>query len=267
MSNMLIRNPTGDAVRSTYLANDIVKAIVLHNDYTRIRLMTCGTKVIGKQEGAAAKREGAEMQFRILSEGLPVMLPYIAPESVITADLAALKIMMQAYYPICSGFEEPFRSAVEERGERSRAEYDVHNILLICCSLGLLHRSLQAGASGQREVKTHFGKVPQPSDPYRCSLTHDLVLPIWKSNVSVTLMLEKKAKRYALPSLAICVAHSNIVSTVSALSLRIYGEDITTAAREAAQKKRDAPVGDAQKLAAVDDARTGDAEESIEVDE
>ena len=26
-------------------------------------------------------------------------------------------------------------------------------------------------------------------------LTHDLVLPIWKSNVSVTLMIEKKAKR------------------------------------------------------------------------
>jgi hypothetical protein len=28
------------------------------------------------------------------------------------------------------------------------------------------------------------------------SLTHDLVLPIWKSNVSITLMIEKKAKRY-----------------------------------------------------------------------
>lgn len=27
------------------------------------------------------------------------------------------------------------------------------------------------------------------------SLTHDLVLPIWKSNVSITLMIEKKAKR------------------------------------------------------------------------
>ena len=27
------------------------------------------------------------------------------------------------------------------------------------------------------------------------SLTHDLVLPIWKSIVSITLMIEKKAKR------------------------------------------------------------------------
>lgn len=28
------------------------------------------------------------------------------------------------------------------------------------------------------------------------SLTHDLVLPIWKSNVSLTLMMDKKAKRH-----------------------------------------------------------------------
>ena len=110
---MLVRNPTGDAVRSIYLTNDIVKDIVLHNDFTRMRLMTCGTKVIGKQEGAAAKREGAEMQFRILSEGLPVMLPYISPEFIMTADLATLRIMMQTYYPVVAGFGEPFKSAIE----------------------------------------------------------------------------------------------------------------------------------------------------------
>ena len=28
------------------------------------------------------------------------------------------------------------------------------------------------------------------------SLAHELVLPIWKSNVSVMLMLDKRAKRY-----------------------------------------------------------------------
>ena len=116
LSNMLVRNPTGDAVRSIYLTNDIVKDIVLHNDFTRMRLMTCGTKIIGKQEGAAAKREGAEMQFRILSEGLPVMLPHISPDSIITADLSALRITLQAYYPVVSGFGEPFRSAVEDKG-------------------------------------------------------------------------------------------------------------------------------------------------------
>lgn len=98
------------------MTNDIVKSIVQHNDYSKIRLMTCGTKVMGRQEGSAAKREGAEPQFRILSEGLPVMLPYIAPEFIIRADLATLKILMEAYYPVISGFPGPFRAIIEEKG-------------------------------------------------------------------------------------------------------------------------------------------------------
>lgn len=119
-NNMLVRNPTGDALRSIYLTNDIVKDIVLHNDYTRMRLMTCGTKVINKQEGAASKREGAEMQFRILSEGLPVVLPYIASNSIISADLPALRVMLETYYPVCANFEDPFKSAVDSKGTHPR---------------------------------------------------------------------------------------------------------------------------------------------------
>ena len=98
------------------MTNDIVKSIVQHNDYTRIRLMTCGTKVLAKQEGSVAKREGNEPQFRLLGEGLPVMLPYIEPECIIDADLPALKILMEGYYPVISGFSDPFRSVIEARG-------------------------------------------------------------------------------------------------------------------------------------------------------
>ncbi|GJE86312.1 RsmB/NOP family class I SAM-dependent RNA methyltransferase [Phanerochaete sordida] len=182
-ANMLIRNPTGDTVRSIYMTNDIVKQIVESNDYTRMRLVTCGTKVVAKQEGAAAKRDSAEMQFRILSEGLPAMLPYVAPASILSADLATLKVMMETYYPVLSQFQEPFRSAIAPKAQG-------------CCIVRFAQGRLGTAA-----------------------LAHDLVLPVWKSNVSVTLMIEKKAK--------------------SALSLRVFGEDITTAAREAAQQRRD----------------------------
>lgn len=182
--NILVRNPTGDTVRSMYMTNDLVRQIVEYNDYTRMRLMTCGTKVMGKQEGAAAKLEGATPQYRVLSEGLPVMLPYIEPSSVLSADVAALKVLMENYYPVVTHFQEPFRSAMEPK------------------------------AQGCYIVRFQQGQLGT------ASLTHDLVLPIWKSNVSLTLMIEKKAK--------------------SALSLRVFGEDITTAAREAAEKRREA---------------------------
>ncbi|KAI1792405.1 S-adenosyl-L-methionine-dependent methyltransferase [Ganoderma leucocontextum] len=181
-SNMLVRNPAGDTVRSLYMVNDMVKSIVQNNDYARIRLMTCGTKVFGKQEGAEAKRDGVDSHFRVLAEGLPVVLPFIGPRAVAHADFAALRILMEAYYPLTSGFAGPFRSMIE------------------------------AKANGSYVVRFQPGQLGD------ATLAHELVLPIWKSNVSVTLMLDKRAK--------------------SALSLRIFGEDITSAARDAAAKKK-----------------------------
>jgi multisite-specific tRNA:(cytosine-C5)-methyltransferase len=110
-SNVLVRNPEGDAVRSLYLTNDIVKTIVLHNDYNRLRLTACGTKVFAKQEAG----KGIEAQFRVLGEGLPVVLPYIDPESIMTADVSALKTLTQASYPLCASFNGPFRADIESR--------------------------------------------------------------------------------------------------------------------------------------------------------
>ncbi|KAG5644352.1 hypothetical protein DXG03_008649 [Asterophora parasitica] len=181
-SNVLVRNPAGDAVRSLYLANALVKSVVENNDYTRIRLSAAGTKVFSKQDGGkAASAPGGETQFRILGEGLPVILPFVDPATIITADLAVLKVLVQSYYPLVSSFAEPFRSAVDAR------------------------------AFGSHVVRFLPGELDG------VALTHDILLPIWKSNVSLTLMMDKKAK--------------------SALSLRLFGEDITTAGRDLAQKQ------------------------------
>ena len=119
--NMLVRNPAGDTVRSLYMVNDVVKSIIQHNDFARIRLMTAGTKVFGKQEGTEAKRAGNETHFRVLAEGLPVVLPFVGPRAVVHADFAALKVMMETYYPLTTGFADPFRSMIEAKGEPSLA--------------------------------------------------------------------------------------------------------------------------------------------------
>ncbi|EGO29336.1 hypothetical protein SERLADRAFT_345585 [Serpula lacrymans var. lacrymans S7.9] len=153
--NILVRNPDGGAVRSFYVTNPLVKAVVENNDYTRLRLLTCGTKVITKQEAG----RGLDTQFRVLGEGLPVVLPYINPESIMTSELSTLKTLLEAYYPLCTAFPEPFQSVIEAR------------------------------AGGSHIVRFPSGKWKDST------LTHDLVLPLWKSNVSVTLMIDKKAKR------------------------------------------------------------------------
>lgn len=63
---------------------------------------------------------GMDAQFRILGEGLPVVLPYIDPTTIMTADFATLKMLLQAYYPLCASFREPFKSVIEARGEQIR---------------------------------------------------------------------------------------------------------------------------------------------------
>ncbi|KAF8804768.1 S-adenosyl-L-methionine-dependent methyltransferase [Phlegmacium glaucopus] len=161
-SNVLIRNPVGEAVRSLYLVNDTVKAVIKNNDYNRIRLTSAGTKVFSKQESG----KNVDPQFRVLGEGLPVILPFVDPRSIITADMMALRILLGTYYPLCSAFEEPFKSVI--------------------CVLPL----------GSQIVQFSTSEL----------FSHDVILPIWKSNMSLTLMIDKKAK-----------------------SLRLFGSDITTA--------------------------------------
>ncbi|KAH9477926.1 Multisite-specific tRNA:(cytosine-C(5))-methyltransferase trm4b [Psilocybe cubensis] len=171
-SNVLVRNPEGDAARSLYLANDIVKNVIVNNNYERIRLTAAGTKVFAKQEAG----KGGEAQFRVLGEGLPVILPYVDPATIIKGDMVSLKTLVESYYPLCSNFVDEFREAVEAR------------------------------PTGSHIVRFPLGQHDGTN------LTHDLMLPIWKSNVSLTLMIDKKAK--------------------SALSLRLFGADITTAGKE-----------------------------------
>ncbi|KAE9410619.1 S-adenosyl-L-methionine-dependent methyltransferase [Gymnopus androsaceus JB14] len=171
-SNVLVRNPEGDVVRSMYLTNDLIKQIILANDFTKIRLTAAGTKVFTKQEGG----KGIEAQYRILGEGLPVVLPYTNPQSIITGDMNILKTLVLSHYPLCTSFEESFRAVLD---------------------------TLELGC--------HIVKFP-PGELDGASLSHDLLVPIWKSGVSVSLMVDKKAK--------------------NAMSLRIFGKEVPPSARE-----------------------------------
>jgi multisite-specific tRNA:(cytosine-C5)-methyltransferase len=199
-SNVLVRNPDGDGIRALYLTNDIVKTVILNNDYSRIRLTSAGIKVFIKQD--AGKDAGSH--FRILGESLSVALPYTDQSKIIDASAASLRRMVETYYPLCSTFEEPFKSIIEDR------------------------------APGCHIVRFSLSSSADPT------LHRQLVLPIWKSNVSITLMIDKKAK--------------------SAMSLRVFGEDVTVAGRETA-KQQEAKA--ARKSAAEGSHTSAAAEESI----
>ena len=108
--NLLVRNPTGEAARSMYLTNDLVRKVVENNDYTRLRLVTVGTKIFGRQEGRSAGSS-----FRVLGDGIPVVMPYISDEHIVTADVEVLRVLMEGYYPLLSAFNQEFRKTLETK--------------------------------------------------------------------------------------------------------------------------------------------------------
>ncbi|KAJ3802810.1 S-adenosyl-L-methionine-dependent methyltransferase [Lentinula aff. detonsa] len=202
-SNVLVRNPEGDVVRSMYLTNDLIKQIILANDFTKIRLNAAGTKVFTKQEGG----KGVEAQYRILGEGLPVVLPYTEPQSIITGNMSVLRHLVMSHYPLCTSFEESFRPVLD---------------------------SLDLGC--------HVFRFP-PGELDGASLAHDLLVPIWKSGVSVSLMVDKKAK--------------------NALSLRVFGKEVPPSIRDQKSKADGGEVAPAGELIEHSD---GGAEAEAEVE-
>jgi hypothetical protein len=146
-SNLLVRNPAGETARSLYLTNDLVRAVLSANDYKRIRIMTAGTKIFMRQESGFGHREvdGEDSastsastervpRFRLLSEGLPVVLPYIKPDIIIDTDIPALHRLLETYYPLLNGFGEGFQHDVGSR--RACA------LLLFSASCGTFFRAL-----------------------------------------------------------------------------------------------------------------------------
>jgi hypothetical protein len=132
-----------------YLVNDIVKAVIENNEYARMRLMAAGTKVFAKQDAG----KGAEPQFRVLGEGLPVILPYIHLSTIITADLVSLKTLIQTYYPLCSSFPEPFKTTVEARRKQHyRPLIRAHFSTTSCWKS---HRSFPSRGIRRCDVSTH----------------------------------------------------------------------------------------------------------------
>lgn len=108
--NLLVRNPSGEAARSMYLTNDLVRKIIENNDYMKLRLVTAGTKIFGRQEGRSMGSS-----FRVLGDGIPVVMPYIADEHIVTADIEVLRILMEGYYPLLSAFNQEFRKTLETK--------------------------------------------------------------------------------------------------------------------------------------------------------
>ena len=94
-----------------------------------------------RQEGGfgrgdeAAAEDGAEKvpRFRLLSEGMQVVLPYVKPDSIVDADVPTLRQMLEAYYPLLNAFSDAFRRDVGDK--RAFPPPLIPPLLGLCCHL------------------------------------------------------------------------------------------------------------------------------------
>ncbi|GJJ10536.1 hypothetical protein Clacol_004763 [Clathrus columnatus] len=127
VSNLFVRNPEGAgssvSLRSIYLCNDMVKCIVEANDYSRLRLVSVGTKLFTRQDGGENDKSldtttVTRRRFRILADGVPTLLPYIPRDMVCLGNKDDLKQLLESYHPLINDLSEPFRSQIVAKGGR-----------------------------------------------------------------------------------------------------------------------------------------------------
>jgi multisite-specific tRNA:(cytosine-C5)-methyltransferase len=112
-TNLMVRSVSGLPLRSMYATSASVRAIVSANNYKKIRLISCGTKVLAKQD--SGKNETYPCKWRALNDGLTLLHPFISRDKFVTGDMAAVKILLDEAYPALTKFSENLREQLERQ--------------------------------------------------------------------------------------------------------------------------------------------------------
>ncbi|KAG8998446.1 hypothetical protein FRB94_006873, partial [Tulasnella sp. JGI-2019a] len=183
--NVFVRHQPNDPMKTFHLANDMVKRIIAGTAYGRMRLISAGVKAfsrhdaapadtIGEMEASIAAESlassvasggtalnfvtGRESTLRFVSDGVASIYDFVDEAGKCEANISDLMILLQAYFPLVSGFETPFGGWI---------------------------RSTEPGS---------YICLFKPGSVEDGVLQHTLKLPLWRSPTSVSLMIDKQAK-------------------------------------------------------------------------
>lgn len=80
-----------------YIVNDVVKAVISNNDYTRLRMISAGVKAFVRQD--SQKRDEIGCKWRVSSAGILEVLQDVPAEKVHTINLEAFRTLEEEMYP------------------------------------------------------------------------------------------------------------------------------------------------------------------------
>ncbi|WOO79748.1 Multisite-specific tRNA:(cytosine-C(5))-methyltransferase trm4b [Vanrija pseudolonga] len=153
---LLVRNEYGNPLRTMYIVNDVVKAVISNNDYTRLRMISAGVKAFVRQD--SQKRDEIGCKWRVSSAGILEVLQDVPAEKVHTIDLEAFRTLEEEMYPPIDKFTGAFKELLDNA--------EVGNLLI----------KVEAGEGAG-------GKLDLP-----------MYLPVWKAKNSMSLLIDKREK-------------------------------------------------------------------------
>ncbi|KAL8660224.1 MAG: hypothetical protein Q9226_000026 [Calogaya cf. arnoldii] len=158
----MVRNATGNPVKSIYYTSALARDILTINEATGLKFVHCGVKMFVKQD---VQREGT-CRWRIQTDGLPVIEAWVGEERVVRLwQKSTLKGLLIEMFPKVTG--DGWKE-LGEIGER------VRDIDLGCCILRV-EKGTGEDAFSERSV-----------------------LPLWRSLHSLNLMLPKEDRKAML---------------------------------------------------------------------
>lgn len=96
-----------------YFTSTLARTLLHANSYTRMRLISCGVKLFTRQD--SSKDGTYRCKWRVNSEGLDVLRPFMGTKRIATANVETLRALMQSMTINFADLkEEQFKSRMEE---------------------------------------------------------------------------------------------------------------------------------------------------------
>ena len=110
-SDLFVRNATGDPLRAIYITTSFVREIIARNP--SIRLLNAGTRLFVKQPDP---KSGAECLWRIHSDGLSLIDPFLGPKRVVYADVSEIwdLLRIQSVFPLIRSLQPNLREQISK---------------------------------------------------------------------------------------------------------------------------------------------------------
>ena len=277
-SELLVRNAAGQPLRSIYLTSHLTRKLLLSNAYSRMRLISCGVKLFTRQDSNGQYA----CKWRLNAEGLEVVRPYLSDKRVIKVGAETLRQVMGA---VSVKFDDLTEAGLKERLATTEPGSAV---LHVQGAKGSDTECVSLPPPAYRRARDADDlPLPSSSSPRR---PPDLALPPRPSSLfslagrrrtsssrsgsarraatSWSRSSRSRASSFLLflrPPSSRARHRLTLRRTRSALSLRLYAEDVTPHAKgkipPAPQRKKDAAAttSTGDNTPAVTDAEGGDA--------